>query len=90
MNRRSFIKIIGLGAVAPIALVKAATKPAESEWHHFMGFKFVRTQLKPFTKTSYRLPVINDGDPLVAFSQHHARYVNAMKDRIILEALLNT
>lgn len=57
ITRRSFLRLLGIGALAGPALVKAAlVAPVAPEMHNFMGFKFVRTLLvePPITAAQIR------------------------------------
>ena len=83
MNRRAFLKLLGLCAVSPIALAKAASKIADIPKKEEQ-FKWVRpSQYEKYTW-------IEESDPIqAAFAQAHARAVNRMKDKILLEALTN-
>ena len=83
MNRRAFLKLLGLCAVSPIALAKAASKIADIPKKEEQ-FKWVRpSQYEKYTW-------IEESDPIqAAFAQAHARAVNRMKDKILLEALIN-
>ena len=86
MNRRTFLKALGLCALAPIAVAKAASKIAELPKEPKMP-KWVPP--RTFSKHTW----IDDDDPILdvgsAYAMAHARAVNRMKDKIILEALLN-
>ena len=86
MNRRAFLKLLGLCAVSPIALAKAASKIADIPKKEEQ-FKWVRpSQYEKYTWIEESDPIF---DAQAAFAQAHARAVNRMKDKILLEALIN-
>ena len=45
MNRRTFLSMLGLAPLLPVAARLPEPKPAPLEWESFVGYTFIRKQL---------------------------------------------
>ena len=70
MNRRFFLRLLGIAPFVPLAAklpVVASPKPAWSGIDNFMGFAFVRTNLGPTPKEKFDASLEDQG--LLSFSE---------------------
>jgi len=67
MNRRTFLSMLGLAPLLPLAARLPEPKPAPLAWESSIGFQFIRTRLGPTPKEEFDKSLEENG--LLSFSE---------------------